>query len=105
MINARVGPFPRFFKWIVVAVCILLAGFQAMTHTMTKSSLCQGTRIVVMENGNEIVYDTCTKDTLAYNLTFATIALWAVAAVLFSVVRLHKVKADNEDDNNNAEEA
>ena len=96
-------PFPWFFQWIIVTTCVVVAGLQALTHTMTKSNLCRDMSVVIVDEGDgtQRVFDTCSKETTAYNLTFATMALYMAAAVLFALVRLHKTKADYEDDDNN----
>ena len=95
LISVCCQPFPWFFKWIIVTACVMLSGLQAMTHTMTKSILCGDMYIVQMD---QLVYDTCSKDTLTYNVTFVAVGLWIAAAVLFSVLGLHNTKRDHEDE-------
>lgn len=39
-------------------------------------------------NGRSVVYDTCLKSTPAYNMTFATMGLWVIAAILIGLLKL-----------------
>uniref|UniRef100_A0A7S3DXP9 Uncharacterized protein n=1 Tax=Entomoneis paludosa TaxID=265537 RepID=A0A7S3DXP9_9STRA len=65
-------------------LCVLVAGLQAVTHLMVHSDLCKDVLLTVSDpDTNQLLeFDTCSKDTLAYNMTFATIALWMFAGII-----------------------
>ena len=74
----------RWIKCLVVVCSVSISVFQALTHLMVKSDLCEGQDPItsVNEAGQTIVYDECSNSTPTYNITFATIALWLAVAVL-----------------------
>jgi len=83
-------PLPCLGKWLLVALCILVSAFQAMTHLMVHSKLCKDVQVLAVDpvNGREVLYDECSKDTMAYNLPFATMALGVVAGLLIAILPL-----------------
>ena len=102
MVSVCCQPFPRFFKGIIIATCILLAALQGMTQSIYRSAaLCQDVNVVVESEGggNTFNYNTCSRRTTAYFMTFFTIGLWPTVAGLFLNVNLHKVRGDDEDEN------
>jgi hypothetical protein len=79
-------------RLLLSRICALLAficaGFQAMTHLIVKSDLCEESNFTTTaDNGTtELLWNTCDKSTTAYNITFATIALWVVACILICCI-------------------
>lgn len=62
---------------------IIISGFQAATHLMVKSDFCENADPLTFtfDNGQVAVYDSCEKNTAAYNLTFATMAMFMLGAI------------------------
>jgi hypothetical protein len=75
------------FVMAFLAFCV--AVFQALTHLMVHSTLCeesveQSTIEVVLVNGRTAIYDTCLHDTVSYNITFVTMFAWVLSAILIA---------------------
>ena len=72
---------------------------QAATHLMVKSDFCEESDLVIVtSDGMEILFDKCSKDTVAYNITFATIVLWLVpmTVLLFGIPSARNQRANLE---------
>lgn len=69
-------------------LALVCAGFQAMTHLIVTSDLCEDSNFTTMSDDGttEILWNTCDKSTTAYNITFGTIALWVVASILICCI-------------------
>ena len=70
----------------VLAICISI--FQALTHLMISSDLCEGSidYSIVDDEDKTFVYDDCDRSTPAYNSTFVTIFLWLLVAYLIATL-------------------
>mmetsp|Transcript_7026 Transcript_7026/g.14407 ORF Transcript_7026/g.14407 Transcript_7026/m.14407 type:complete len:201 (+) Transcript_7026:262-864(+) len=89
----------RCVKFLVALLALAVAVFQALTHLMVKSDLCEDAEpFEAVVGGRTAVYDTCEKDTPAYNLTFATMAMWVVLAIFVGVMRIPYASRDEEED-------
>ena len=73
--------------WLRILACTLslaIATFQGLTHLMISSELCAGTSFQTTDEstGDEIIWDECVADTAAYRITFPSIVIWAITALL-----------------------
>ena len=73
--------------WLRILACQLslaIATFQGLTHLMVSSELCAGTIFQTTDEstGDEIIWDECVVDTAAYRITFPSIVIWAITALL-----------------------
>ena len=73
--------------WLRILACTLslaIATFQGLTHLMISSELCAGTSFQTTDEstGDVIIWDECAVDTAAYRITFPSIVIWAIAALL-----------------------
>jgi len=104
---------PCIGKWTLVLFGFLVAGFQAMTHVFVHSQLCKDVELVVVDEttGSEILYDRCSKNTFAYNLTFVTVALGVFTSLLIAFLPLVVSEdapssgGDDDDDDDEGKEA
>ena len=78
--------------WLRILACLsslaIIATFQGLTHLMISSELCAGTSFQTIDEstGDEIIWGECVVDTAAYRITFPSIVIWAITALL--VLRL-----------------
>ena len=95
----------RSMKIIAIFLSICVAVFQALTHLMVHSSLCEDSEpieVVFETEGNgssqTVIYDTCLHDTVAYTLTFVTMFMWVVLAIMIGFVPLVERRRREEED-------
>lgn len=90
----------RWIRFVGAFLALCVAVFQALTHLMVKSDFC-GPLKEFWDNSNdqalELIFDDCDKATPAYNLTFATMGLYAIAGPLI-VWALRLSTEGNDDD-------
>lgn len=92
----------RTIKWTGAIFALSCTVFQALTHLMVKSDLCERSTLTSTDShGNTIIWDQCSKKTPTYNATFFTMAAWAVAAISMALVSYSlpdtTIKASQED--------
>ena len=63
---------------------LAVAAFQGLTHLMVSSELCAGTNFQTVNEstGAKIIWDECVVDTAAYRITFPSIVIWAITALI-----------------------
>jgi hypothetical protein len=69
-------------------LALICAGFQAMTHLIVKSDLCEESNFTTTadDGTTELLWNTCDKSTTAYNITFGTITMWVLACILICCI-------------------